>query len=57
MANGHFDFCIWYNNEWQEVMGGLEAKYRSANTLKNGVKVNFDRTTGRWVPVMPSIQE
>ncbi len=48
-SNGDRAIDVWYNNEWQEVMSEFGEK--SVNTLKNGLKVRFDRTSGRWVPL------
>lgn len=57
MSNGHPAIDVWFNNEWQEVIGGAGEKYRSVNTLKDDLKVSFDRTSGRWVPLTPSDQD
>lgn len=57
MSNGHTAIDVWFNNEWHEVIGGVEKEYKSVNTLKDDLKVNFDRTTGRWVTMTPSDQE
>jgi|SRR6476620_10866562 len=48
-SNGHPVIDVWYNNKWQEVIGDFGRG--SVNTLKNGLKVSFDRTSGRWVPL------
>jgi hypothetical protein len=52
-SNGHPGMDVWFNNEWQEVIGGAGANHTSVNTLKDDVKVSFDRTSGRWVPLTP----
>lgn len=50
-SSGHAAMDVWFNNEWQEVIGGAGDKYGSIATLKDGLKVSFDRTSGRWVPL------
>lgn len=50
-------FDVWFNNEWQEVIGKAGEKYESENTLKDNLKVSFDRTSGRWVPLTPAAQK
>lgn len=50
-SNGLAAIDVWLKNDWQEVNRGAGEKYGSEYTLKNGLKVNFDRSSGRWVPL------
>ncbi len=54
MSNGRTAIDVWFNDEWQEVIGGAGVEYRSINTLKDGLKVKFEQTSGRWLPLAPS---
>jgi hypothetical protein len=56
-SNDRTAIDVWFNNEWQEVIGGAGEAFKSVNTLKDNLKVSFDRTSGRWVPLTPSDQE
>ena len=49
-SNGLAAMDVWFNNEWQEVIGRAGKYDKSVYTLKDGLKVRFDRTGGRLVP-------